>query len=102
MSVAATSYATVAIASDAGVAAAAELDRFLASLVASTTIEEPDREIWRALDSHGWTASGEPLHLLDLVELAIVGGRFLTPAPFLTTFLARRYMAPGVPPATFG
>jgi hypothetical protein len=96
----AASYPTVAIASDLGIEAAREFERFLASLTARGLVEPSDHRVWEALESSGWLAAGEDpgseaLHLLDLVELAIVWGRHLIPAPFLTTLIARRHIASG-------
>jgi hypothetical protein len=98
MSVVASPYPTVTIASDVGVAAAAEFERFLASFTSGGPVTAPEPRIWEALRSSGWLAASEPsgpdaLHLLDLVELAIVWGRHLIPAPFLSTLVARRHMA---------
>jgi hypothetical protein len=98
---------TVAIASDVGVDAAAEFDHFLTSLTSRGLVEAAEQRIWMALESSGWLAAGEVsggegLHLLDLVELAIVWGRHLIPAPFLTTVTARRHLGTDVAPSAGG
>jgi alkylation response protein AidB-like acyl-CoA dehydrogenase len=84
---------------------AAEIRRMLErSIPSAASAEEPSAEeaagIWELLNGSGWLSlglshedGGDGLDLLDLAEVARVWGWTLIAAPFVTTVLARRWLA---------
>jgi alkylation response protein AidB-like acyl-CoA dehydrogenase len=84
---------------------AAEIRRMLERSLPPTasTTELSAEEVmgaWEPVAGSGWLALGLPdedagqvLDLLDLAEIARVWGRYLVAAPFITTVLARRWLA---------
>jgi alkylation response protein AidB-like acyl-CoA dehydrogenase len=98
---------TLTLASDVAVAAAEEFDKLLATFTSRRTIESFDEEVWRAIDEGGWLLIGQEsdgarFHLLDLVELAIVWGTHLIPAPYISTAVAQRWIGAGKMPSKNG
>jgi alkylation response protein AidB-like acyl-CoA dehydrogenase len=88
------------VASDEAVAAAEEFDRLLSGLAKTGFLEEFSADAWAAIRRGGWLDIGRPAEpgaerddfgLADLAEFAGIWGRWLLPAPFVTTVLAVRW-----------
>jgi hypothetical protein len=88
---------TLTLPSDVALSAAEEFDKLLSDFTAKGLLAEFDEAAWRAMEDGGWLVAGKDsegasLDLLDLIELAIVWGRHLIPAPFISTVIAQRWM----------
>lgn len=90
---------TLTLPSDVALSAAEEFDKLLSGFTATGFLADFNQAAWQAIEDDGWLvigqeSAGASLDLLDLVELAIVWGRHLIPAPFINTVIAQRWMGP--------
>jgi hypothetical protein len=95
------------LSSDVALAAAAEFDKLLGSFTGKGFVEQFDQKIWQALEEGGWLvigqeSGGERFRILDLVELALVWGKHLVPAPYISTVIAQRWMGTKAMPSEHG
>lgn len=88
------------VASDEAVAAAEEFDRLLSGLAKDAFLDEFSADAWATIRRGGWLDIGRPAEpgaesdgfgLADLAEFAGIWGRWLLPAPYVTTVLAARW-----------
>lgn len=92
------------VASDEAVAAAEEFDRLLSGLAKDAFLDEFSADAWATIRRAGWLDIGRPAEpgaesdgfgLADLAEFAGIWGRWLLPAPYITTVLAARWAGAG-------